>query len=134
MSILLLIVWNQLSKYCIQIWLHHGITSILINIPLSIVGNPYLDKKYDVYFVNHLIQVGIIMFWNVVFFPENCVWGPWSNWLSCSKTCGGGTETRSRTKTKTKQNGGNCSESGSESKTCNTQSCPGKQATIFLDL
>ena len=70
MSILLLIVWNQLFKYCIQIWLHHGITSILINIPLSIVGNPYLDKKYDVYFVNHLIQVGIIMFWNVVVFQR----------------------------------------------------------------
>ena len=66
------------------------------------------------------------------FFPEDCVWGPWSTWLSCSKTCGGGIETRSRIKTKAEQNGGNCSGSISDSKTCNTQSCPGKQATTFI--
>ena len=66
------------------------------------------------------------------FFPEDCVWGPWSTWLSCSKTCGGGIETRSRIKTKAEQNGGNCSGSISDSKTCNTQSCPGKQDTTFI--
>ena len=59
------------------------------------------------------------------FFLEDCVWGPWSTWLSCSKTCGGGTTYRSRIKTKIEQFGGTCSGSGSESKSCNTQSCPG---------
>ena len=66
------------------------------------------------------------------FFPEDCVWGPWSTWLSCSKTCGGGTETRLRTKTKAERNGGNCPESGFDIKTCNTQSCPGKQSVCYL--
>ena len=66
-------------------------------------------------------------------FPEDCVWGSWSTWLSCSKTCGGGTETRSRQKKKAEQNGGNCSGSRSESKSCNTQPCAGKQDTSFID-
>ena len=68
-----------------------------------------------------------------MFFSEECVWGPWSTWLSCSKTCGGGTKTRSRTKTKVEQNGGNCSGSRSDSKTCNTQTCPSKQDTTLID-
>ena len=67
------------------------------------------------------------------FFPEDCVWGPWSTWLSCSKTCGGGIETRSRIKTKAEQNGGNCSGSRSDSKPCNTQPCAGKQDTSLID-
>ena len=57
------------------------------------------------------------------FFPEDCVWGPWSTWSSCSKTCGSGTNIRSRSKTKTERNGGNCPGSGSDNKLCNTQSC-----------
>ena len=68
-----------------------------------------------------------------MFVPEDCVWGPWKTWSSCSKTCGGGTKTRSRTKTKAEPNGGNCSGSGRDIKTCNTQSCAGKQDTTFMD-
>ena len=64
------------------------------------------------------------------FFPEDCVWGPWSTWLPCSKSCGGGTESRSRTKTKAERNGGNCLESRWDTKTCNTQSCAGNQHTV----
>ncbi|XP_048736194.2 coadhesin-like [Ostrea edulis] len=55
--------------------------------------------------------------------PGPGVWGKWSAYTDCSKTCGGGLRTRSR----------NCSaESGSfcigdslQSATCNTQKCPG---------
>ena len=75
----------------------------------------------------------IIKFENVFLFPEDCVWGRWSTWGSCSKTCGGGTETRSRRKKKRQQNGGNCPGSRSERNNCNTQSCPGKQDTTFID-
>ena len=70
----------------------------------------------------------IIKFQIVVPFLEDCVWGPWSSWLLCSKTCGGGTSNRSRTKTKIEQFGGTCSELGSDSKHCNTHSCPGTYA------
>ena len=64
------------------------------------------------------------------FFLEDCVWGPWSTWLSCSKPCGSGSSNRSRTKTKIEQIGGTCSGSGSDSKQCNTQSCPGNFSKI----
>ena len=67
-----------------------------------------------------------------MYFPEDCVWGSWSTWSSCSKTCGGGIENRSRNKTKVEQNGGNCSGSRFDIKTCNTLSCPGKQDTTFI--
>jgi hypothetical protein len=55
--------------------------------------------------------------------PEDCVWGHWSTWSSCSKLCGVGTNTRSRKKIEIEQNGGNCSGSGRDSKPCNTHSC-----------
>ena len=54
---------------------------------------------------------------------EDCVWGDWSTWSSCSKLCGMGTNTRIRKKIEIERNGGNCTGSGTESKTCNTHSC-----------
>ncbi|XP_056004192.1 A disintegrin and metalloproteinase with thrombospondin motifs adt-1-like [Ostrea edulis] len=50
----------------------------------------------------------------------------WSTWSSCSKTCGGGTSEKSRTCSQpVPQNGGrNCTGSFSDSRDCNTQSCP----------
>ncbi|XP_071802483.1 A disintegrin and metalloproteinase with thrombospondin motifs 10-like [Asterias amurensis] len=56
------------------------------------------------------------------------VHGGWSDWTysGCSRTCGGGTQTRSRTCTNpTPQNGGqNCFGNTNEIVTCNTQICP----------
>ena len=78
-----------------------------------------------------MIPRGFGFICNMGLFPEDCVWGSWSTWSSCSNSCGGGTETRSRTKAKDQRSGGNCSGSGSDSKTCNTQPCAGKQDTTF---
>ena len=68
-----------------------------------------------------------------IFFPEDCVWGPWSTWSICSNSCGSGTNTRSRSKIKTEKNGRYCLGSGQDSKRCNTQPCAGKQATTLND-
>lgn len=51
-------------------------------------------------------------------FPVN---GGWSSWGSCSKSCGGGTQTR--TCTNPPPSGGGASCSGASSQACNTHSC-----------
>merc|ERR1712008_552415 len=64
---------------------------------------------------------------------ENCVWGSWTSWSSCSKSCEDtGEETRSRTKTTTERNGGTCTESDSDSKACNTHSCGVKKVRMTV--
>ena len=57
--------------------------------------------------------------------PVNGGWSSWSGWSSCSKSCGGGNQTRTRAcNNPTPKNGGaNCSGSTTESRSCNTQSC-----------
>ena len=65
--------------------------------------------------------------------------GGWSGWSSCSKSCGGGTQTRTRTITSISnyngQSCGNRTDTGTQS--CNTQSCcvpvsiSGRYASIY---
>ena len=57
-------------------------------------------------------------------FSVNCVWGAWSGWGQCSKTCGtGGKETRTRSKTVVEANGGTCSGESTRTKSCQLQEC-----------
>jgi hypothetical protein len=48
------------------------------------------------------------------------IWTQWSQWTTCSKTCGVGTSTRNRVCTS-----GNCGGGGFERMDCATTSCPG---------
>ena len=59
-------------------------------------------------------------------FSVNCKWSNWGSYSSCSKTCGGGTQSRSRSKTIIEANGGSCPGSSTMTKDCNTQNCPSK--------
>ena len=56
----------------------------------------------------------------------DCVWGIWSEWGSCSTTCGDGTKTRTRTKLVVENDIGVCNGQSMESDSCNPRACPGK--------
>ena len=55
--------------------------------------------------------------------PSAPVDGGWSDWGTCSATCGGGTQTRTCTNPTPANGGANCV--GDSSQSCNTQSCGG---------
>ena len=63
---------------------------------------------------------------NLFQFLVNCEWEAWGTYSKCSKSCGGGTQSRSRSKSVVESNGGSCSGFPTETKNCNTQGCPSK--------
>ena len=62
---------------------------------------------------------------------------PWSNYNTCSATCGGGTHERSRTcaNPRPQHGGATCEDQNlgpaKETSKCNTKPCPGKQFSDF---
>ena len=70
----------------------------------------------------------------IVIFSVDCIWSQWSQWATCSETCGGGTHHRSRDIDVPALNGGAaCGGSDSETQTCNTECCPqGGDSIAFL--
>ena len=55
----------------------------------------------------------------------NCNWGNWNPWSQCSRTCGGGQQSRTRSKRNEASNGGmNCQGGTTENRACNGQGCP----------
>jgi hypothetical protein len=56
--------------------------------------------------------------------PRDCS-GYWSSWSSCSRTCGGGTQTRNFIVRTSEAYGGICPDKGKqETQSCNTNPCP----------
>jgi len=61
--------------------------------------------------------------------PSDCQ-GSWGVWSQCSKTCGGGTQTRTWTTTQQPSNGGAaCPNPTTQAQACNTQLCGGGTIT-----
>ena len=56
--------------------------------------------------------------------PVNCRVSEWQAWSACTKTCGGGVQTRKRRKTRTESCGGGCAYHLQETANCNTNCCP----------
>jgi len=57
--------------------------------------------------------------------PVNCVWGPWSGYGACSKSCDTGVQTQTRViQTPAKYEGTPCVGDSTMSRPCNTQICP----------
>eukprot|EP00435_Cladocopium_sp_Y103_P018627 s4452_g4.t1 len=57
--------------------------------------------------------------------PIDCSWEPYGPWGECSKTCGGGEQTRTRAfATAAAHGGAACTGEAEETKECNEQACP----------
>ena len=55
----------------------------------------------------------------------NCQWGQWTDWGSCTKTCGKGSQTSTREIQQPAQNGGEiCEGKPSRDQPCNENCCP----------
>lgn len=61
--------------------------------------------------------------------PVNCQVGGWSGWSGCSKSCGGGTQTRTRGVITQPSNGGQGCPPLQETQSCNTHSCQTNKTT-----
>ena len=55
--------------------------------------------------------------------PRDCIVGPWGNWSSCTKSCGGGQETRSRKVLYPARFGGQACPTLVNKRLCNTNPC-----------
>ena len=76
------------------------------------------------------------MYVKYIFFDTDhldCVWGPWSVFSQCDKSCGGGKMFKTRTKLVTEQYGGTCPGWDKVIKNCNPEPCPGKSLFIHLE-
>ena len=58
--------------------------------------------------------------------------GGWSDFGACSKSCGGGTETRTCSNPAPANGGKDCVGDGT--KVCNTQGCPGQALLALIDV
>ena len=68
---------------------------------------------------------------NTCVFVVNCEWDNFSDWTSCSKSCGGGQQTRTRAVRILHQNGGTpCTGDETETQLCNTDLCPCMHNTV----
>ena len=62
-----------------------------------------------------------------LFFSVDGVWSIWSDWDTCTVTCGGGTHNRMRTcdSPAPANGGGNCVGDSTEPSSCNNEGCAG---------
>ena len=68
---------------------------------------------------------------HVLLFLVPCVWGPWTEFSKCDKSCGGGKMVKTRTKVVEEKYGGYCDNIAEVVKDCNTQGCASK--FLFID-
>lgn len=75
-----------------------------------------------------LLEIKLNEFYLLLYVTVDGQWGTWGSWITCSVTCGGGSQSRTRTCTNPapQYNGSPCPNSASSTQACNTHHCPSK--------
>ena len=77
-------------------------------------GSTYITVRYFILTLTYPVYV------------VDCKWGDYSEWSSCSQTCGGGEKSRTRSKETQAENGGSpCTGDETDKQSCNPDACPG---------
>ena len=83
------------------------------------------DHFQTTYVLSYNVQSSIIF--NIIHSIEHevdCKWGPWGEWKTCTKECGGGKKSRFRPIATPASNGGKpCEGNSTQWKYCNAQAC-----------
>jgi len=74
----------------------------------------------------HTSKIDLVWF----YFTVDGKWGNWSEWSSCSVTCGDGTQQRNRTCVPPQHGGLECQGPAEQIKSCNERPCPSKSIYI----
>ena len=97
--------------------------------PTTGTGN-HSNRSLMTLFLSHsLIYTFICKIYDLMSAPQviDCRWGMFPAWSLCSRTCGGGFETRERVKDREAANGGKeCTGLSMEFRSCNSMACPSK--------
>ena len=104
------------------------VTAVTVN-PVQ-VGVPVTFRSHNIVFDSFLVFAKFLLHWNFHLSAVNGMYGTWSLWSECDRTCGGGSRVRSRSCTNppAQFGGSDCSALGptEETELCNLNSCPGK--------
>lgn len=69
-----------------------------------------------------------------LFLVEHCSCGGWTGWSECTRSCGGGFQTRKRQCTPPKSGLESCTNEEQETQLCNLNVCPGMSSYCFICL
>ena len=95
--------------------------------------SPSLLMNYKNVVIAHRNEKIYISFQHIFVSLANCEWSRFAEWTPCSKSCGGGAQTRSRVQAQASRNGGKaCAGLATERRACNAQACPGKLPIFIL--
>ena len=77
----------------------------------------------------------LIVLWLPFWFTVDCLWSDWSDFSTCTKTCGDGLETRERSIEENAINNGKpCEGKNSDTRACKIIDCPGNKVCIKLQV
>eukprot|EP00397_Hematodinium_sp_SG-2012_P043434 GEMP01048277.1.p1 GENE.GEMP01048277.1~~GEMP01048277.1.p1 ORF type:complete len:321 (+),score=23.18 GEMP01048277.1:76-1038(+) len=114
---------NDVAECAQKCLSHQGCRFIIYGFGLWRTGNCYWEKTESRDCYEGLSRASYSFY--EVYDAVNGGWSSWGAYGACSKTCGGGTKRRTRecTNPAPSNGGSDCSGSGTENRSCNTEAC-----------